>query len=384
MVKIHPFMNGRIPYQWLTTGDDFFATVATDISRAKDSIRLEMYIYTAGQPGDSIRDALCAAARRGVAVRILLDAFGSLELPSDYWHSVIAAGGIVRFFNPLTLGRIAFRDHRKLLVCDGTSAIISGFNISRHELGDGITRGWRDLGLKLTSPLAGDLAESFDRMFRMADFKHRRLHRIPWRPPFRPCPPEQLGTSLLTSGPGQNGSAIKATLLHDLQQARTIRIISAYFLPPRPIRRALIRAARRGRDVTLITAGKTDVKLARFAGRALYHRLLRAGVRIAEYDAQILHTKLILADHVVYIGSANLDTRSLNINYECLVRIDDRRLADEAHQIFNDHLTHCQTINRSTWPRTRTLWEKFIERVSHFILARVDILFARRQLGKLR
>jgi cardiolipin synthase len=377
-------MSNKTPYQWLTTGDDFFATVEADIGRAKDSIRLEMYIYTAGQPGDAIRNALCAAARRGVTVRILLDAFGSLELPSDYWHSVAAAGGIVRFFNPLTLGRIAFRDHRKLLVCDGTSAIISGFNISRHELGDGITGGWRDLGLKLTSPLAGDLAESFDRMFRMADFKHRRLHRIPWRPPFRRCPPGHLCPSLLTSGPGQNGSAIKATLLHDLQQARTIRIISAYFLPPRPIRRALIRAARRGRDVTLITAGKTDVKLARFAGRALYHRLLRAGIRIAEYDAQILHTKLIIADHVVYVGSANLDTRSLNINYECLVRIDDRRLADEAHQIFNDHLAHCQSINRSTWPRTRPLWEKFMERVSHFILARVDILFARRQLGKLR
>ncbi len=384
MIKDHPLMSTNPSYHWLTTGDAFFAAVEKAIRLAKDSIRLEMYIYMAGQPGNTIRDALCDAARRGVTVRILLDAFGSLELPSDYWHSVTGAGGLVRLFNPLTLGRIAFRDHRKLLVCDGTSAIISGFNISRHELGDGVTRGWRDLGLKLTSPLAGDLAESFDRMFRMADFKHRRLHRIPWRPPFRPCTPKQLCSSLLISGPGQNGSAIKATLLHDLQQARTIRIISAYFLPPRPIRRALIRAARRGRDVTLITAGKTDVKLARFAGRALYHRLLRAGIRIAEYDAQILHTKLIIADHVVYVGSANLDTRSLNINYECLVRIDDRRLADEAHQIFNDHLLHCQAINRSTWPQIRGLWEKLTERLSHFILARIDILFARRQLGKLR
>ena len=384
MIKDHPLMSTNPSYHWLTTGDAFFAAVEKAIRLAKDSIRLEMYIYMAGQPGDAIRDALCDAAHRGVTVRILLDSFGSLELSSDYWRSVTAAGGIVRFFNPLTLGRIAFRDHRKLLICDGTSAIISGFNISSHERGDGITEGWRDLGLKMISPVAGDLAGSFDRMFRMADFKHRRFHRIPWRPRFRKCTPGHPCPALLISGPGQNGSTIKTTLLHDLRRAHTIRIISAYFLPPRRIRRILIQASRQGRDVRIITAGKTDVKLARFAGRALYHRLLQAGIRIDEYEAQILHTKLIIADHVVYIGSANLDTRSLNINYEYLVRIDDRRLADEAHQIFNHHLDYCQSINRSTWPRTRSFWEKIMERFSHFILARIDILFARRQLEKLR
>lgn len=377
-------MNNATPYHWLTSGDEFFAAVQAEITRARDSIRLEMYIFTAGRAGDTIRDALIASARRGVKVRVLLDAFGSLELPSDYWQSLTHAGGAVRFFNPLTLGRIAFRDHRKLVVCDGTTAIISGFNISNDELGDGITRGWRDLGLKLTNPVAADLAESFDQMFRMSDFKHRRLQLIPWRRRLRRCPPGQRCPSLLTSGPGQNGNAIKATLLRDLNQARTIRIISAYFLPPRRIRRALIQAARRGRDVQLITAGKTDVRLARFAGRALYHRLLRAGARIFEYEAQILHTKLILADHVIYIGSANLDTRSLHINYELLVRIDDQHLAAEARRIFNDHLPHCRPISRTTWPRARSLWEKIMEHLSHFILARVDPLFARRQLGKLR
>lgn len=377
-------MNGGTSYQWLTSGDDFFASVESEIRGAKDTIRLEMYIYMAGQPGDAIRAALLDAVHRGVRVRVLLDAFGSLELPSDYWRPVTAAGGAIRFFNPLTLGRIAFRDHRKLLVCDGRTAIVSGFNISSHELGDGVAQGWRDLGLKLTSPVAGDLAQSFDLMFRMADFRHHRLHRIRWRPRSRRCPPQVPCPALLTSGPGQGASMIKRTLLRDLQQARSIRIISAYFLPPRRIRRALVRASRRGRDVRIITAGQTDVRLARFAGRALYHRLLRAGIRISEYQAQILHTKLIIADHVVYIGSANLDTRSLNINYELLVRLDDRQLAEEARRIFEDHLPHCRLIDRATWPRIRGFWEKAMEHFSHFILARIDILFARRQLAKLR
>lgn len=377
-------MNGGTSYQWLTSGDDFFATAESEIRRAKDTIRLETYIYMAGQPGDAIRAALLDAVKRGVRVKVLLDAFGSLELPSDYWRPVTAAGGAVRFFNPLTLGRIAFRDHRKLLVCDGRTAIVSGFNISSHELGDGVAKGWRDLGLMLTSPVAADLAQSFDLMFRTADFRHRRLHRIRWRPRIRRCPPQVPCPSLLTSGPGQGASMIKRTLLRDLQQARSIRVISAYFLPPRRIRRALVRASRRGRDVQIITAGQTDVRLARFAGRSLYHRLLRAGIPIFEYEAQILHTKLIIADQVVYIGSANLDTRSLNINYELLVRLDDRQLADEARRIFNDHLPHCRPIDRATWPRIRGFWEKAMEHFSHFILARIDILFARRQLAKLR
>ena len=179
-------------------------------------------------------------------------------------------------------------------------------------------------------------------------------------------------------------SLFKKTLLYDLKHAKTIRIISAYFLPSYRIRRALTWAARRRRDVKIITAGRTDVQMARFAGRALYARLLRAGIHISEYEAQILHTKLIIADTVVYVGSANLDTRSLSINYELLVRIEDTRLAHEARQIFNDYLPHCRTIDRRSWSRSRGVLEKLMERISHFVLARLDVLFARRQLGKLR
>lgn len=377
-------MNNGTPYHWLTTGDDFYAALLSEIERARESIRLEMYIYMAGAPGDAIRDALGVAARRGVQVKLLLDAFGSYELPSEYWAPVIASGGKVWFFNPLKLRRMAFRDHRKLLVCDGKVALVSGFNISSHELGDGVSRGWRDLGLKLSGPVARDLAATFDRMFSMADFRHPRLVRLPLRRHSRHCPPGKPCPMVLTSGPGQTGNTIKRPLLRDLKQARTIRIISAYFLPTYRIRRTLAKAARQGRDIKIITAGQTDVRLARFAGRALYNRLLRVGIRIYEYEAQILHSKLIIADNVVYVGSANLDSRSLNINYELLVRIEDPRLAQDAHAIFESHLLECREIERKAWPRSRGFWEKTLERVSHFLLARVDPLFARRQLGKLR
>ena len=377
-------MDTSFPYQWLRTGGEFFGTLLAEIEKARTSIRLEMYIYMDGNPGDRVRDALLAAIQRGVRVTILLDAFGSMELPDEYWAEVMAAGGDVRFFNPISPGRLAFRDHRKLFICDETRAIVSGFNISSLETGDGVAQGWRDLGLMMSGPVVAELVTSFEAMFAMADFKQHRLFRIPLRPLSRSFPVTPRGATLLTSGPGQNGSSIKQTLLHDLQQARKIRVISGYFLPPRRIRRILTRSARQGRDVRIITAGLTDVRLARFAGRAVYGRLLRSGVRIHEYAAQILHTKLIIADHVVYIGSANLDTRSLNINYELLVRVDDQRLAEEARQIFNDHLTHSVNIDRRSWVRSRGFWEKVAEFVAHFLLARIDPLFARRQLRDLR
>ncbi len=373
-------------YQWLTTGDTYYAALLEAISRAGRSIRLEMYIYTPGNPGDAIRDALSQAAQRGVRVQILLDAFGSYDLPAHYWAEAQAGGVEVRLFNPLTLKRIAFRDHRKLLVCDDHTAFVSGFNITRLETGDGVRQGWRDLGLKLSGSVARDLAATFDRMFTLADVRHRRLTLITHslRRRIHPRHTGHTGLMVLTSGPGQNGGAFKRALLQDLRHAGNIRIISAYFLPTYRIRRILARAARSGQDVKLITAGMTDVPMARYAGRALYQRLLRAGIRIFEYEAQVLHSKLIIADDVVYVGSANLDTRSLNINYELLVRIKDRQLAHEARLIFNDHLTHCREIRRGTWRRSRRFWEKLMERVSHFILARLDFTFARRQLVKLR
>jgi len=146
----------------------------------------------------------------------------------------------------------------------------------------------------------------------------------------------------------------------------------------------LRKKARSGNDVRIITAGKSDVPLARYAGRSLYQRFLRAGVHIFEYDAQILHTKLIIADNIVYIGSANLDVRSLNINYELLARIENADLADEARRIFDSYLPHCSAIERHTWKKARGLWEKILEQITHFILARIDTYFAGRQLHKLR
>src|SRR5512146_2729917 len=142
-------MNPTLAASWMPTVYEGYRLILAAIAAATWDRRLEMYIFRAGDPCDRFRDALVAAARRGVRVQVLLDGLGSSGLPPDYWAGLRAAGGEAAFFNPLALRRIAIRDHRKLLVADERLAFLGGFNIAPEYEGDGVTRGWRDLGVAL-------------------------------------------------------------------------------------------------------------------------------------------------------------------------------------------------------------------------------------------
>jgi cardiolipin synthase len=168
-------------------------------------------------------------------------------------------------------------------------------------------------------------------------------------------------------------------LLHDLAYARDVRIISAYFLPTYRLRRALMRVARRGGRVRLILAGKTDIYLSQLAARNFYSRLLQAGVEIYEYEPQILHAKLICAGPATYIGSANLDIRSLRLNYELILRFRDKDVAAGAEEIFEKVLEHSQRIELETWQQKQGWWQRWQYRWANFLLTRVDPFVSLRQ-----
>jgi cardiolipin synthase len=367
----------RTGFEWLRNGREAVDAMLETISQAENSIRLETFIFHSGEIGDLFRDALVAAQRRGVRVRVMCDAFGSLRLLASYWDELVQAGGEFRWFNPLQLNRIIYRNHRKILVVDKRVAFIGGFNIGTEYCGDGITCGWRDLGLKITGPMASVLGETFDDLFMRADCRHRRFQTM--RRTRSDAVVQREGWTLLLTGPGRGHRALKQSLIHDFATAQSIDIMSAYFLPNLRILRALKKAARRGARVRLILAGKSDVKLMRIATRGLYPSLLRAGVEIYEYEPQILHAKMVVVDDVVYAGSANLDARSLSINYEVLARIPDLALAEQAREIFEGDIPHSARIEPRRWRTPRGAWQKFIERAAYFILARIDPYIARRQ-----
>jgi cardiolipin synthase A/B len=372
-----PDASSHFAHQWLRAGDEMFPAMLAAIDAAGQSVCLEVYTFEDSPLGQRFRAALIRARARGVRVRVLVDAIGSVLLSNRFWDPLQQAGGEARVFNAIDLRRVAIRSHRKLLVCDERLAFIGGFNISPTYEGDGIRRGWCDVGMKIEGPLARELALSFDEMFERADFRHKRFIR--WRKTGAKKAVALAAEQILFSGPGRGRNPFKRSLREDLAGAADVRIAAAYFLPPWRLRRALMRAARQGCRVQLVLPGKSDVPLAQLAAQSLYRRLLRSGVEIYEYQPQILHAKLIIVDDAVYVGSSNLDVRSLQLNYELMIRFADAGVSAGAQGVFEDIVKHCRRVTAEEWSGSHTFWQRLKRRWAYFLLNRVDPYIARWQ-----
>jgi cardiolipin synthase len=365
----------------LVGGTAAYARMCELIDGARDCVELETYIYKADGVGDRFRSCLIAAARRGVQARVLVDAFGSDDLPDEYFDELVAAGGEIRRFNPKRLLRLSFRNHRKLLRCDGR-AVVGGLNIAAEYDGDGVERGWKDLAVEVSGPVVPMLAASFERMWRLAPFRRRDLRAF-WggRRLLRGSPSRD--TELLLSGPGCRSDVLRGRLARDIRESARCLAWAAYFLPSRRIRRALRAAARSG-DVRIMLAAQSDVPMARWASERHFTSLLRSHARLYEYLPQILHAKAVVADDVVYMGSANLDVRSLRINFELLLRIPSPALAARLRAEFDGDVDRAHEIQLQSWRRTRAWWHATRSYAAYLVLARLDPYIATRKLQSLR
>jgi len=367
-------------FRWLHTGTDFYEAMTGLIDAAQRSVDVEFYTVAPGAPTDRLGEALQRAAARGLRVRALIDAFGSSALPAEWLDRLRAHGADVRRFNPRPLLRWSFRDHRKLVVCDEATALVGGFNVSPSFEGDGIHAGWRDLGLRIDGPVARELVEGFAVVFAAADLGGRA-----WRPLARFLRRQRVDTGVaaaIVGGPGGPRSVLRRTLRNDLRQGQRVDIAAAYFLPTRRLRRLLRQVAARG-AVRLLLPERSDVPVARLASQHLYAGLLRCGVAVWEYQPQVMHTKALVVDDVVYVGSANLDMRSLHLNFELLVRLPSPTLAAQLRQ----RLDHDCSLARQVpldWPRRQGFLQRMLQSWSHFLLARVDPFVARNQFRHLR
>lgn len=378
--RSRPMGRTRGPHraQWLLNGDQAYAAMVRAIDGTQHSVRMESYIVRAGGPATRILNALHRALDRGVSVRVLIDAYGSEHLPHNFFDTLRDGGAIVRMFNPRRLLRLSFRNHRKLLVCDDGIAIIGGFNIGPEYEGDGHTRGWYDLGLELRGPVVRTLLTSFDCLFELAPFTPEAVRAF--RERRARAEPTGGRIRMLASGPGCPRGELRRALLRDLRRAKDITVMAAYFLPSSRIQRELASCVKRGGEVRLLLAGRTDVPIAKQAGEHLYGKLLSRGVRIYEYQPQVLHAKLLVLDDVLYIGSCNLDRRSLHINYELLVRLKWPELANDARRLFSEAVKHSVRIAPTPWQASRGLWQRLRTRMAYWLLARVDPLIANRKL----
>ncbi|HVY63566.1 MAG TPA: phosphatidylserine/phosphatidylglycerophosphate/cardiolipin synthase family protein [Gammaproteobacteria bacterium] len=358
-------------FTWHGTGQDLLSASLEAIASARSSVDMETFTFRDSEIGRRFREALTAAAQRGVRVRLLVDAFGSFGLRRNYFAGLAAAGGAMRWFNELRFASRHFRDHRKLLVVDEAVAFLGGCNIAKEYWGDGITAGWRDGGVGVRGPVAAVLAAEFAEQWkRAADGR--------WR---FPAPRLRRRAEVVRAGevevllirPGLGPNPLRQALRADLATAKDVAITSAYFLPSHRLRRSLAQAAARGARVRVLLAGRSDVPLMQLASRSLYRRLLRRGVEIWEYEPQVLHAKRIVIDDIVYVGSSNLDPRSLRINFEIMLRIRDGALAATARGQFEEELArYSRQITRDRLHGRRSWWLRFTQRVAYWLFVRLD------------
>lgn len=366
----------------LKNGLEAFPAMFKAMDQAASSIALEMYIVEDDETGREFRAHLVRAAKRGIQVQVLVDAFGSLDLPNYFWDELRAVGGMVRSFHPLLNGLIPFRNHRKLLLLDDHIAYIGGINIAEeYYRGAHGEPPWRDNVLEISGPSTARLRRSFSRMWAKADAPYRRLlHRHANHHIVKT--PSGNGVQLLESGPENTMRPVRRAYRQLVQNAtKNIDLAMSYFYPHGRMLFALKRAAGRGVRVRLLFPEKTDVAIARWAARGLYGRLLRAGIEVWEYEASTLHAKIAIVDDAVVAGSANLDVRSGRINHELVAIVTDPIIAAKARADFEEDLLHSHRILLEEW-KTRPFIQKIKERISYFLLARADLVLARMELAR--
>ena len=359
----------------LETGADRMDALLELIDGAKQSLRVIFYIFASDEAGTKVRDALVAAARRGVIVRLLLDGYGSSSTSPEFFQPIADEGGDFCLFEPSYGRRYLIRNHQKLVIADENKAIIGGANVETTYLTDTGEKHWRDLWILIEGPAARPASRYFDSLFLWTTTKGakmRTLRRIVGR--------HSQSEGLLQwkfSGPLSRKNRLPAALARELTTAKRLDLIAAYFSPPWSFMRRLGRIARRG-QARVITAALSDNNATIAAARHTYSRLLRRGVQMFEYRAAKLHTKLAIVDDVVHVGSANLDFRSLFINMEIVLRVDDADFASAMRSYFEHELHRCEHITPALHRRRATLWRRLKWTVSYWLVTSMDYTVTRR------
>jgi len=319
--------------EWIPGAREFFAAAEEAIAAARHEIHCVVYILRPDQAGLRFLEWLRQAARRGVIVRLLYDSLGSFGLKASHLAALREAGGHAEAFLPLLWKRRPFtvnmRNHRKLLLVDGEIGFVGGRNIGdEYKTGRlGRTQLWLDAMASVRGPITGVLQEVFVEDWCTAT--DELLSEVQ-----RPSPAAcgQQSVAVACSGPDRDQSPLWFAIVQALADAReTIELSSPYLVPPPMLLFALQLAVARGVRVRVHTNGpRAEAAVLYHAQRSFYRRLLRAGVEIYETIEDYNHSKLLVADgKTVVIGSANLDLRSANLNFEiAVVVIDSPSLAD--------------------------------------------------------
>jgi len=356
---------GRVPLSFGNRVDVLLNAEATypaelaAIAGARQTVDAAYYVFRRDETGRAFREALIEAARRGVRVRVLLDALGCAGSGGFFRPLRQASGQVARFLpiTPLQGWRLNLRNHRKILVADGVVGFTGGLNVGDEYLGTRRLGAWRDTHLRIQGPAVHDLAAVFEDDWTFAVGGRRG----PLGP--RPDPlPGGGAVQILPSGPDDRAEAIFRVNLAALAAAQvTIELTTPYFVPDRPVVEALITAALRGVKVRLLLPGKNNQRLTALASRSYWDELLDVGVEIHSYSPGMVHAKTLLIDRRwAAVGSANMDVRSFRLNFEINALLYGAAEAAALGVAFDEDLSLAERVEPSAF-RRRSFWWRAAE-----------------------
>ncbi|MFC1503147.1 cardiolipin synthase [Pseudomonadota bacterium] len=341
-----------------------------DIQQATESVQIEFYIWHPGGLADEVGITLINAAKRGVSVRLLLDSAGSMRFFRSHWPKLMRHAGIeiteALAVTPLRvfLRRLDLRQHRKIVVIDSSIAYTGSMNLvdPEHFKVDAGVGQWVDVMVRLTGPAVSVLngIQAWDWEVETGE---RFLPPLPTGE-IKPSAENTNTVQVIPSGPGMPDEIIHQVLLLSIYQAQeSVVITTPYFVPSEHLQHALKGASQRGLDVHIIVPDKNDSVMVEWASRSFFSELLSAGVKIHRFHGGLLHTKsVIIDDSHCLIGTVNLDMRSLWLNFEVTMAVDDLEFTQQLSWLQQQYIKDSTCLDEKEWAQ-RPVFNKLIEQL---------------------
>ncbi|TPW30400.1 phospholipase D-like domain-containing protein [Pararhizobium mangrovi] len=327
----------------LGDGTGAYVAMMRLVEEARDSLDVTFYLIADDAVGRAFVEALERRARAGVSVRLIIDRLGNLWPPTKALRRLRAAGGELRYFSPIVhapdRGHLNLRNHRKMVIADGTRVFAGGMNVADEYMGpEQNPKRWVDLSFCLEGPTVQVFAD---------------LHASDWESAGaeNACKPRQavacasVGetcTQLVPSGPDMDGDALHDVLVNAIHNAQErVWVVTPYFLPTELLGHALAVAGRRGVDVRIVVPEHSNHRVADFARGAYLREMTASGCRVLVYPERMVHAKSTLIDDVAYVGSPNFDVRSMLLNFECALFLYDHQSVEAVRSWFEALHSRC-------------------------------------------
>jgi cardiolipin synthase len=360
-------------------GKDRHVAMLAMLRAAEISLKMVFYIFEEDAVSREVRDELVAAAGRGVAVTLIIDRFGSAASDA-FLAPICAAGGTFHCFSARWTQRYLVRNHQKMIIADDAHAMFGGFNIADDYFAPPEENGWADLAISVEGSAVSGLVQWFDKLKLWTDddgsprFRDitRAVARWDW------SVEEDGGRARwLVGGPTRGLSTWARCVTRDMVKGERLDMFMAYFSPPAHLLRRMAKIGAKG-HTRLVMAAKSDNTATLGASRSLYSYLLRHGAKIWEFTPCKLHTKLIVLDDVVYLGSANFDMRSLYLNLELMLEVRDAALADRMREFVSEHIAASEAITPALHKARATPWNRFRWWLGWVLVSVIDYTVSRR------